>query len=132
MMSGMWKESYHRFTTTWILATRIFLATRLQGKFLNKKQYISHSECLLGSLLSSSWIPGDLQPPATAPGGHGLIQTWAVQHLHRLTCCGPFVSSVSDQIFAITEFYRLCRKIVGTPHILGDFTVLYSLPLCWE
>ena len=42
-------------------------------------------------------IPGDLRP-ATAPGGHGLIQNWAGQRLHRLTCCGPFVSHFNHQI----------------------------------
>ena len=41
-------------------------------------------------------LPGDLRP-ATAPGGQGLIN-WAGQHLHRLTCYGPFVSHFNHQI----------------------------------
>ena len=64
----------------------------------NKKQCMSR--CDFYTLISvdpACRIPGDLRP-ARVPGGQGLIQNWAVQHLHRLTCCGPFVSHFNHQI----------------------------------
>ena len=64
----------------------------------NKKPCMSR--CDFYTLISvdpACRIPGDLRP-ARVPGGQGLIQNWAGQHLHRLTCYGPFVSHFNHQI----------------------------------